>query len=64
MSPTRPATPADAGHEPLLGILIPPSPRLPRGALFLVGVPRSACSEPRAIIETTGEVVSDVRRVA
>ena len=60
MSSTRPAQASDAGHEPLLGLFIPPAPGLPRGALFVVGTPVSKAS-PSRVIDVEGELVSDVR---
>jgi hypothetical protein len=61
---TRPVTVGPQGlePEPLLGIFIPRAPGLPRGALFLVGVPRSACTPmPAAVLDVQGELISDVR---
>jgi uncharacterized membrane protein len=61
---TRPATAEDARPEPLLGIFIPGAPGLPKGGLFLVGVPRSACTPlPAGVVEVEGELLSE-RRVA
>lgn len=54
---TRPATPADAGHEPLLGIAIPRAARLPV-VFFLVSMPVSAATPlPAGVVDVEGEAL-------
>jgi hypothetical protein len=63
LSPTRPATPADAGHEPLLGLPDMRSPRVPV-VLMLVSVPLSACTPielPAGVVDCEGEAVESWR---
>ncbi len=62
-TPTRKATPADAGHEPLLGIAFPSPARLPV-VFFLVSLPPGATFArpmPAGTVDVEGELVSDVR---